>query len=508
MMLGAYDFALMGGLLALCLLGLSNGLRVTALLAAGLGGCIALAMVVGSADGLLALVAAWFIVSCATVVLWLPHGRLATQRSRAAALLLSAGKFAAIAVLVTGALMTRLPEDGAVMRKATAYPIIAEVGTRLTARERVGTLHPAAILSYPEPIPPKPATEPIQVNLAARPIHWAIVTTFENRVTRILTGHTIAADRAPISFEVGGTVQQVNVALGERFHTGDVLAELDSTSLQIALDERRAALIEAEATAREANLTLERQRQLRDSDTVSQAALDRAEAAADVAQSRLTMALTGIRQAEDQLADVMLRAPFDGIVDERLIEPAQTIRAGQPVFEIQDAHAGYQIEMIVPETLIRRIEAGAEYRAVVFDGNDSPIIARVHEIGSRANATTGFPVTLDIVAQSAPIRAGMTVEVHLSLPLSDDAEARIGLAAIPYTALLPGDGAEHVSYVYDERSGTLQRRAITVAAREGATALVSDGLVPGEIVATRGLPFLKDGQPVALRGVGIARYDN
>lgn len=506
-MLRPYDYALIVGLFLLCLLGLRGGIVVTSLLAAGLLGCVVLALSVGTADSALALVGIWFVTAFTVVVLWRRlRGKAVSAGSGFAALLVSTGEFAVIAVFVTGALLSRLPEEATLVRSAAAYPMIAEAGSRLTSLPGTGVLRPAVMLSYPEPVLPE--TEPRETNRDTRPIDWAEVTTFDNRITRILTGGIVAADRAPVSFEVGGTVSQVHVEMGQHFESGDILAELDPTSLQLALDERRAALSEAEAIAREARLTLERQRQLQQSGTISQAALDRAQAAADSAQSRLNMTLAAIRSVEDRLDDAVLRAPFDGVIAARLIEPAQAVQPGIPAFEIQNDRTGFQIELIVPETLIGQIEPGVEHHAIMLDGADSTIMARVHEIGSRANATTGFPVTLDIVAQTAPVRAGMTVEVHLSLPILSDREAGIGLAAIPYTAISPADGEAHVAFVYDRETGSLERREITVAGREGTTSLVSQGLEPGEIVATRGLPFLQDGQPVTLRGVGIARYDD
>ncbi|MCE8006974.1 efflux RND transporter periplasmic adaptor subunit [Aestuariivita sp.] len=506
-MLGPYDYALIVGLFLLCLLGLRGGIVVTSLLAAGLLGCVVLALSVGTADSALALVGIWFVTAFTVVVLWRRlRGTTVSAGSGFAALLVSTGEFAVIAVFVTGALLSRLPEEATLVRSAAAYPMIAEAGSRLTSLPGTGVRQPAVMLSYPEPVLPE--TEPRETNRDARPIDWAEVTTFDNRITRILTGGIVAADRAPVSFEVGGTVSQVHVEMGQHFDRGDILADLDPTPLQLALDERRAALIEAKAIAHEANLTFERQQQLQQSGAVSQAALDRAQAAAESAKSRLDMTLAAIRSAEDRLNDAVLRAPFDGVVAARLIEPAQAVQPGVPVFEIQNEAAGFQIELVVPETLIGEIEADTEHRAIMLDGADSPVIARVHEIGSRANATTGFPVTLDIVAQTKPVRAGMTVEVHLSLPMQPNREADIGLAAIPYTSISPADGDGHVAFVFDEATGTLERREIMVVGREGTVSLVSDGLERGEIVATRGLPFLRDGMPVALRGVGIARYDD
>ena len=507
--MGPYDYAIFAGLALFMALGLRSGFVLATLLAIGLLGVVLVAFSVGTPQVLLALLAGWCAMTAVLFVLrrrpgWIPR----TIQSRAVGGFLGLGQFAVVAVLATGSLAMQMPERFETFRTSTTYPFVAGLAAQVIDADTAKFAIPAVMLSFPEPMELKPQTELVNVNPTVRPIDWAEVSAFDNRIIRILTGNTVAADKAPIAFEANGTILRVHAELGEAFSAGDVLAELDPTPLEIALDERRAALIEAEAVAREANLTLLRQRQLVQSGVVSQAVLDSAEASAGAAQSRLAMTKANIRSAEDRLADTVLYAPFDGVVANRMAEPAQSVQAGVPVFEVQDSNAGFQIEIIVPETLIGRIEAGAEYQAIVLDGNDSPVNARVQEIGSRANATTGFPVTLKVLTDTAPIRAGVTVEVYLSLPLSDANERHVGLAAVPYTAVLPADGAGHISFVYNTQTGTLERRPITVAAREGATALISEGLAPGEIVATRGLPFLRDSQPVALRGVGIARYDS
>ncbi len=508
-MLGPYDIALIAALLAVCWIGVRAGFWLVSLLTVGLVAAGGVGLYLGAPLYLVAALGCWLVLAIVLVALWRKlFYKRASAGSKTAALMVAVGQFALIAVLMTGAATSLLPQQLDTISSASAYPLIAKVGTRLGVQKLPMELETASVLRFPGPIVPEPDQEPILNESPPRPIDWAEVYRFDNAITRILNGYTVPTDRAPISFEVGGTVRSVNVALGETFLAGDVLAELDPTPLQIALDQQRAALIEAQATTREATLSLDRQRQLRSSGTISHAALDRAVAAAESAQSRLEMVQAAIRQAEDRLSDVVLRAPFDGIVDERLIEPAQTIQAGQRAFEIQNAHSGFQIEIVVPETLIEKIEAGVEHEAALLNGSDHLIRARVHEIGSRANATNGFPVTLDIIGDHAFVRAGMTVEVHFTLPQPGGNEQHIGLATVPYTAILPGDHDTHVSFVFNLQSGRLERREITVVAREGDTALISAGLEPGDIVATRGLPFLNDGEAVSLRGVGIARYDN
>ncbi len=506
-MLGVYDVFLVGGFLAVCGVLIRGGALWAVVCALVLAGALWVGWRAGAPVAVLSALAVWVGFAVGGVVLW----RRWRGRGGAwgIAVIVAAAEVATVAVIGTGAVLAARDGEAAVVRRAAAYPAVAAAGQRLAA------VAPGdAVVQYPAPLAP-PVPE-VQRPAAAvvRPIDWAEVTVYDDRQRRSLTGTVVAADRAALSFEVDGTVARVNVEIGTQFSRGDVLAELDPTLLQITLEERRAALIEAEANARETAVVLERQRRLRDSGTVSEAAFDSALSAAESAQSRLGIARAGIRQAEDRLADAVLRAPYNGEVAARLIEPAQTVQPGQPAFEIQDLEAGFQVEITVPETLIARVAAGSKHRAEVLDGSDGELRVRVADIGSRANAATGFPVTLDVAGTPEGLRAGMTVEVTLLLPRSGAAgpmhlaAAGRALVAVPYTAILPDTGQDHVAFVYDPGPGTLERRAITVAGREGTQALISAGLRPGEVVATRGLPFLDHGQPVALRGVGVARYDD
>ena len=357
---------------------------------------------------------------------------------------------------------------------------------------------------------------------------WAEAVPWTGAAERVLTGTVRAAERAPLGFEVEGRVASVEVHIGERFERGDVLAALDTTTLEIALEERRSALIEAEARLTEARQEAERQRALFGRGVAAEAALETAEAALGSARSRAEVARAAIRAAEDRLEDATLRAPYDGTVAARLAEPAQLLAAGEPAFEVQSEGGGFEIDATVPETLVGRLELGSRHRARVLDGSrggeGSLVTAELREVGSRAAAATGFPATLAVVdeevvlaaaggtgpepATGPHLRAGTSVELHLMLDgsIPGGGSEPSGAVAVPIEALTAVEDG-HAVLVFDPEESVLRRRAVSLAGTEGRRALIVEGLAPGEVVATRGLPFLSDGQPVALQGVGIARYD-
>ena len=81
------------------------------------------------------------------------------------------------------------------------------------------------------------------------------------------------------------------------------------------------------------------------------------------------------------------------------------------------------------------------------------------------------------------------------------------LVAVPLTAVAVGPGQTRAVFVHDAGAGVLRRQPVTLAGTEGDLALIGSGLAAGARVAVRGGPFLSDGMPVTLRGVGVDRYD-
>ena len=345
---------------------------------------------------------------------------------------------------------------------------------------------------------PEPQIQP-------RPIAWTTVEEANAPPTRTLSGVVRAIQRAPLSFEVPGRIDSLAVEIGDSFGAGDVLGRLDPRTFELALTERLSELAEAQANLTEAESEFERQRQLFEDGWVSRAGYDRALAALETARSRVHRVEAAVEIAREDLADTLLLAPYDGVVRRRFAEPAQQMAAGQPVFDIQGNSAGLEVVVSVPETLVDQLASGSWHRVSLPADGFGVLDAVITEIGAEATANNAFPVTLVLLDTPAGVRAGMTVEVALAL---DATERQDGLIAIPVTAFLAGPEAQgQVAFVYDQETGTVARRTITVADITGEAALVANGLQPGDVVATAGLAFLVDGQPVTLLGEGPDRYN-
>ncbi|MFD0916860.1 CvpA family protein [Pseudahrensia aquimaris] len=433
--------------------------------------------------------------------------RFASQRKTVASGILGAfvGAIQAVVLIIAlslsiiGSPLAAMGDVKTSLREARIYPLVASAGDRIVARAPNESR--VSALTFPKPLDQADIAE---AKGPLRPIVWAEVKPFSAQAERALSGTIRAAERAPLSFEESGRVVAVYVATGNRFSKGDMLARLDDTALRQTLEQAEASVIEAEATLAEAQADFSRQSQLFRRNVVAEAAVDRVVLKRDAAQARLEMARSAAERARDRLQDTELRAPYDGRVAERKIEPSQIVTAGVPVFDIQGNQGGFEVELDVPENMLLSLKPGAR-ETVRVTGIGATVTGEVAEIGARGSGSSLFPVIVRLIDPPAGIRAGMSAEVRVTL---DNAKTATGLI-VPVTAILPGDGDESYVFTHDRQTSRLTKRQVNVLSFEGRSARIAEGdLAEGTIIAAKGVPFLEDGQAVELMGTGYARYDN
>jgi RND family efflux transporter MFP subunit len=341
---------------------------------------------------------------------------------------------------------------------------------------------------------------------APKPIAWTKVSRFEAAETRNLPGVLRPVQEAPLSFEVAGRIETLSVEIGDSFEAGEVLATLDRRSYELALEERKGQLAEARAQLSEAQEDFERQKQLYEEGWVSKSAFDRAKSQLETARSRVDTAQARVDIAQEDLQDTRLTAPYAGTVGERHAEPSQRVNAGQTVLEIQGRDGRLEAVVSAPETIVDRLDPGSTHTVHLPAQPDLALTGEIADIATEAATRNAYTVTLHLTDAPETLRSGMTAEVDFSLRSLRGDTAEGPLMAIPATAFLAGSGNTKVAFVVDPDANVLHRREIQVVDITDGTALVSAGLDPGEIVATKGLAFLSDGQRVSRLGVGTKRF--
>lgn len=305
-----------------------------------------------------------------------------------------------------------------------------------------------------------------------------------------------------LSFEVGGALSAIDLNVGQRISKGEVIATLDETSLALQVETAKAAVTQSEAAARNALETSARLAELFERGSTTRVAADDAKAAADQAAAVLLQSQKSLEVAQENLSKAVLTAHMDGIVNSVDVTSYSNVAAGASVITLYPADS-FEVKFSVNFDTVSQLVVGKRAEIRPADRPDLTLSAVISEIGSRADAVSSFPIVLELTQENPLLKAGMAVEAAIELPLPETAGFLVPLSAI----LKEGDGnsqtgAPEVSkaevYLFDPDSSTVKRREVSVAGIRENSLIVIDGLQAGDLVASAGVSFLKEGQKVNL----------
>jgi len=333
-----------------------------------------------------------------------------------------------------------------------------------------------------------------------RSIKWIKVAETSTKQIRMISGTTKPVDQTALSFAVGGTVEKVNVKLGEEVKEGQVLAELDRQPFVLALRDAEAELSRAQARVVERRANYERYVALYESNNASKAELDEARASFDSAKSQVKAAEAQLGLARRDLRKTKLTAPFDGTISVKEIEPFVEVPVGRAVFGLDGEEAGYEVSAAVPDSLLINLSLGDKAEVVFPTLNNRRVNGVITELGSRSRTASTYPVTVQLQEQFDDFRSGMSVEVVFEfIPQLETGEPIVTGLGVPLAALVVGEEKTYSVFIYDEKSSTVKKTQIeTLDVRENDVLVEPGALKAGDIIATAGVQFLTDGQKVNL----------
>ena len=333
-----------------------------------------------------------------------------------------------------------------------------------------------------------------------RSIRWTRVTESSTTQVRMISGTTKPADQTALSFAVSGTVETVSARLGDHVKKGQVLAKLDKHPFTLAVREAQAAVSKAKAMRAERQANYKRIIALYEADNASKADLDGAKASFRSTQSEVKAAEAQLGLSRRDLNKTDLRAPFNGSISMRQVEPHMEVRAGNALFTLDGEASGHEIRAAVPETLVIRLRVGDKPDVVFPSLGNRRVPGEITEIGSRSQTASTFPVTVKLQEAFAELLSGMSVEVAFQfIPATKAGEAIAQGLIVPIAAILVGSQETNFVFIYDPTSSTVKKTQVTVInLRDNDLLLEPHNLKAGDIIATAGVPFLSDGQKVKL----------
>jgi len=334
-----------------------------------------------------------------------------------------------------------------------------------------------------------------------RPVRVMKINDIGGMKQRTFPGIAKATQEVELSFRVLGTLITLPVDIGDEVKQGDVVARLDPRDFEVNLRNVRSQLNEARAVAKRADSDYKRVKSVfeKDPGAISETAVDNALQNRDSARANAEALSASVTTAKDKLDYTYLKAPFDGVIVTKYVENFEDVGLKQAIMRIvDDTH----IEMIVniPQDLISLVPRVKTVNVVFDSFSEHTLIATVKEIGKEASAITRtYPVTL-IMDQPEDIKIlpGMAGKTKGAVIEGVEELNEVGLE-VPLSALFTlGESRDTYVWIINEQSNTVKRRTVTTDRLTDHGQIVTEGLEPGELIATAGVHYLKEGQKIRI----------
>jgi HlyD family secretion protein len=233
-----------------------------------------------------------------------------------------------------------------------------------------------------------------------------------------------------IKSKASGEVTAVHVETGTEVTRGTLLAEIEPRDVRSALAQAEADLRVAEARAQTSAANARRVEQLRKQNVATEQELEATVLEEANARAQLVKARTTLELARERMNDVTIRAPLNGTVIEKTIEPGNIIASasgtfggGTTLMKMADL-AVVRVRALVDQTDIGKIQPGQEARVTVEAYPGRPFTGEVVKIEPQAvvdQNVTMFPVLIHLQNQERLLKPGMNTEVEIQIAQRDDA---------------------------------------------------------------------------------------
>jgi RND family efflux transporter MFP subunit len=342
-------------------------------------------------------------------------------------------------------------------------------------------------------------------------------------VTRFIrvSGTLAAQEEAEVAAEVAGRVIATPIERGSRIASGATLIQIDDaevaaqareadanaaqidarlgTASGAAFDvERVAEVANARANYELVQSEFERTKRLQESQLISRSEFDQKQAQVEAARRQYEVARNGAEQqyqalmgakarvamARKAVADTIVKAPFEGVVGERLVSVGDYVTRGMKVASVMRV-SPLRLELTVPAQYVTAVAVGGAVDLEVDAYPGETFVGQVRYVSPGLRADTRALIVEAIVANAdARLKPGLFATARI------EQAAKTPALLIPATAVQKTATATRVFVVVSDH---VEERLITLGQVEGDRVEASSGLSAGDRVVAGGLERLKDG---------------
>lgn len=294
--------------------------------------------------------------------------------------------------------------------------------------------------------------------------------------------------RANIAPDTSGRVRKIYKKQGDRVKKGELLAELDATTLKLQIKQAQAALDVAVAAFNDAQLNYSRLEKLFQKTAISKLQLEKARLGLESAQTQKKSAQATLDVIRHTMGNAYMRAPFAGIITSKNSEEGDVINPmmgmGASVLTLMDLES-VKVIIDVPSEDIEKISVDQPCTVRVATLGDESLEGRVYSKNLAADPVSKtFKVEIKLDNPGLRIKSGIFAEVSIEV------SRKANCLRLPVSALNDGDVAPFV-VLYD--NGKAKIKQIRVGERNDEFFEISEGLSAGQLVVVKGNYDLKDG---------------
>ena len=299
-----------------------------------------------------------------------------------------------------------------------------------------------------------------------------------NQTKLYYSGTIEAGKNIALSFLTMGTVAEVLVREGDRVKNGQLLARLDCRS-------NKDAFQIAQEKAKQAEDAFNRFKPMFEHGNLPE--IKMVEIRTAKTQSELA-----VKMAEKNVEDCSVRAPEDGIVSDRSIEPGDTVIPGKTAMKLVAVDKIYAI-ISVPEQEIKKIKRGLPAEIVLSGQDNARMEGKVSDVGVVADPLSRTYMAR-VLVNNADTKAlpGMLCSVYMARG------AGAAHVVIPATAIkMDGENKQFV-FVVDPSSRRVRKIAVTSSGFRESGVMISSGLQGNELLVREGVQKLDDNMMVEI----------
>ena len=288
-------------------------------------------------------------------------------------------------------------------------------------------------------------------------------------ISKNLPGELLPFQQSKIAFEITGRISSIFVDIGDRVKKDEVLAKLDDSEVNANLEQAVARLDLA-------NQVLNRFEDLRKKGFISIQDFDKAKSEYLVAKSQ-------VKFFEVKKSQTILRAPYDGFIQNRFVDEGTVINGSNPILEILDANK-VEAHVSIPENLVNNLEVSNDY---VFEIGQEKAKGKFKRLAPMS--ASGSNSRLAIFEFSDFFIPGSVIDLIIKIKKSEQG------IWLPINSLSQSEqGLWSVYTVSDDGSNRVEKDLVRILHFENNYAYVSGTLKNGDLVILGGLSKIIEGQ--------------